>query len=82
MLYLFQIKERRVYYMNTKIKAALSLKDKSLEGLANALNISKQALSNKLYRDSFSGRDLIIIADYLGCELAFVDDKNKIVLND
>ena len=68
--------------MNTKIKAAITLKGKSLEGLAGALNISKQALSNKLYRNSFSGKDLIIIAKYLDCELALVDDKNKIVLSD
>lgn len=68
--------------MNTKIKAAISLKGKSLDGLAKALDISKQALSNKLYRNSFSGRDLITIANYLECELAFIDDKNKIVLSD
>lgn len=67
--------------MNKKIKAAVSLKNKSLDGLAKEFNISRQALSNKLYRNSFSAKDLCIIANYLDCELAFIDDKNKIVLN-
>jgi len=39
-------------------------------------------LSNKFYRDSFSAGDLIKIADFLGCSLAFiVDDAQKIILD-
>ena len=68
--------------MKNEIKAAISLKGKSLEGLALHLGISKQALSNKFYRDSFSGSDLLKIADYLECELAFIDSKSKITLAD
>lgn len=68
--------------MKNEIKAAISLKGKSLEGLASYLGISKQALSNKFYRDSFSGSDLLKIAEYLECDLAFIDAKNKIILVD
>ena len=67
-------------YMKNEIKAAINLKGKSLEGLAKHLNISKQALSNKFYRDSFSGSDLLKIAEYLECDLAFIAAKNKIIL--
>lgn len=68
--------------MKNEIKAAISLKGKNLEGLALYLGISKQALSNKFYRDSFSGSDLLKIAGYLECDLAFIDAKNKIILVD
>lgn len=68
--------------ISKKVKALISIKNKDLEGLANALGISKQALSNKFYRDSFSGEDLIKIAEYLGCDLAFIiDDTQRIILD-
>lgn len=55
-----------------KVKGLLSLNGKDHAGLAAALGISTQGLSNKLYRDSFSTEDLITVADYVGCELAFL----------
>lgn len=55
-----------------KVKGLLSSNGKDHAGLANALGISNQALSNKFYRDSFSAEDLITVADYVGCELAFL----------
>lgn len=65
-----------------KIKALLSLKNQEQIKLAQYLGISKQALSNKFYRDSFSADDLIKIADFLHCDLAFnVDNKLHIILD-
>ncbi len=65
-----------------KVKALLNIKDKDHAGLAKHLGISKQALSNKFYRDSFSAADLIKISDYIGCPLAFiVDDAQKIIID-
>ena len=65
-----------------KIKALLQLKGKEQIDLARHLEISKQSLSNKFYRDSFSAGDLIKIADFLGCSLAFiVDSAQKIILD-
>jgi transcriptional regulator with XRE-family HTH domain len=65
-----------------KVKALLKLKGKENIQLAEHLGISKQSLSNKFYRDSFSATDLIKIADFLGCSLAFiVDDVLRIALN-
>ena len=66
--------------ISDKIKALLKLQGKNNKGLAEYLGISDQALSNKFYRDSYSGEDLIRIADYLGCELAFTAGETKIVL--
>lgn len=58
--------------VSSKIKALLNITGKDHAGLAAYLGISKQALSNKLYRDSFSAEDLIKVAAFLECELAFV----------
>jgi len=50
-------------------------------GLAVYLGTSTQALSNKLYRDSFSAADLIKVATFLGVELAFiVDERQRVTL--
>jgi transcriptional regulator with XRE-family HTH domain len=66
--------------ISDKVKALLKLKGKSNSGLAEYLGISVQALSNKFYRDSYSGDDLIKIAVFLECELAFMTDSTKIAL--
>jgi transcriptional regulator with XRE-family HTH domain len=67
--------------ISDKIKALLKLKGKNNKGLAEYLGISVQALSNKFYRDSYSGEDLIKIAAYLGCELTFITGETKIALS-
>lgn len=67
---------------SNKIKALLNLSGNDLAGLASHLQISRQALSNKLYRNSFSEKDLIKIANYTGAKLCFIHDENKIILND
>ena len=65
-----------------KVKGLLSTNGMDNSGLASALGISSQALSNKFYRDSFSTDDLIIVAEYVGCELAFLSaDGSKSVLD-
>jgi transcriptional regulator with XRE-family HTH domain len=66
--------------ISDKVKALLKLKGKNNQGLANYLGISSQALSNKFYRDSYSGEDLIKIANYLECELVFITGETKISL--
>ena len=67
--------------ISDKVKALLKLQGKSNKGLAEYLGISDQALSNKFYRDSYSGEDLIKIAAYLECELAFITGSSKIALS-
>jgi transcriptional regulator with XRE-family HTH domain len=67
--------------ISDKVKALLKLRGKNNSGLAEYLGISVQALSNKFYRDSYSGEDLIKIAAYLECELAFITGETKIALS-
>jgi transcriptional regulator with XRE-family HTH domain len=66
--------------ISDKIKALLKLKGKNNQELAEYLGISSQALSNKFYRDSYSGEDLIKVATFLECELAFITGETKISL--
>lgn len=66
----------------SKVKGLLASQEKDLAGLASAFGISKQALSNKFYRNSFSAEDLLTVAEYTGCELAFLtSDGSKTVLD-
>ena len=81
---LITYKKKGCFYMavSSKIKALLKLKSKDNAALAEHLGISTQAFSNKLYRNSFSAADLIKIADFLDCDLAFIsDDGTKITLD-
>lgn len=57
--------------VSEKVKALLTLCGKNQKGLADYLGISKQSLSNKFHRDSFTATDLIKIAEYCECSLSF-----------
>ena len=67
--------------VNNKIRALMRLKNRGIGEVAAYFNISRQAMSNKLSRGSFSAEDLIKFADFLGCELSFNDGKQKITLD-
>lgn len=55
-----------------KIKSIMKDKHISNTQLAKHLGMSPQSLSNKFYRNSFSAHDLIVILDFLDCELAIL----------
>lgn len=59
----------------------MSMYGKKTGEVAEALGISSQALSNKLYRNSFTADDLIKISEYFGCKLTFVDGIHNITLD-
>ena len=65
-----------------KIRILVKRQKMSLGELADALNQSRQNLSNKMSRDNFSTKELEQIADALGCELRiqFVSKSNGEVL--
>ncbi|MBZ4669396.1 MAG: hypothetical protein JG775_2549 [Defluviitaleaceae bacterium] len=68
--------------ISDKIKALLSLKGKKSYELAEYLGITPQAMRNKLSRNSFSASDLIKIANFLNCDLAFeINENQKIILD-
>ena len=57
------------------------MKGKKYKELAKLFGISEQAMRNKFARGSFSADELIRIADFLNCQLAFnIDSEQKIIL--
>lgn len=67
--------------ISSKIKSLLKMNNKEHSELASFLGISRQSLTNKLFRGSFSAADLIKIATFLNCELCFLSNESKITLN-
>ncbi len=71
--------------ISSKIKSLLACKKVTAKALAQHLGISSQAMSNKIYRGSFSAVDLIKIANFLDCKLSFIiskDDEIVLTQND
>ena len=67
--------------VSNKIKGMLQLRNKKSTDLAAFLGMKPQSLANKFSRESFSAEDLIRIADFLDCDLAFIlPDKQTIKL--
>lgn len=67
--------------VSDKIKGLLNMKRKKYKELASLFGISEQAMRNKFVRGSFSADELIMIADFVGCQLAFeMDDTQKVLL--
>jgi hypothetical protein len=68
--------------VSNKIKALLNLCGKDQGELVSFLGFgSRQSLSNKFGRGSFSAKDLIKIAEFAGYELAFINGNQKIILD-
>ncbi len=66
-----------------EIKALLSLSGKKQSDLTDLLNMSsKQSLSNKFTNERWSASDLIAIAKFCGCEVAFVLPDNQLIILD
>lgn len=59
--------------ISKRIKALLLETDKKQSDLMEVLDMSsKQSLSNKFSNERWSATDLLKIADYCGCKLAFI----------
>lgn len=66
--------------VSDKIKRLLSIKGKKYKELAQLFGI-KHAMKNKFARASFSADKLIIVADFVGCQLTFeIDNDQKVLL--
>ena len=57
--------------ISEKIKALLALDGKRIIELADHFGISRQSMSNKIARDSWSAADLLKVAEFVNCELSF-----------
>ena len=68
--------------VSSQIKALLVLTGKKQADLIPVLGMAnKQSLSNKIVGERWSASDLIKIADFTGCKLAFVlPDGERVVL--
>lgn len=62
------------------IKSLLATEQMKRTEAAAALGITAQALSNKYNRDSFSGDDLLKLAQACGYSLAFVRKKDGLTI--
>lgn len=74
-----------VIYMSVskKIKAVLQLCDKKQLDLAAHFDMSTQTMSNKMARGSWSATDLVKVAEFTGCKVAFIlPDGQQIFLED
>lgn len=59
--------------ISKKVKALLAQVDKKQSDLLDVLEISsKQSLSNKFSNERWSADDLVKIAEFCGCKLAFL----------
>ena len=64
-----------------KVKALLALSGKKQVDLAAYFGMTYQSMNNKMSRDSWSSKDLMAVADFTGCQLAFVlPDGSKIAI--
>lgn len=55
--------------ISTAVRMALARNGRSAASLAREWEVSKAAITNKFYRDSWSGYDLVKLAGILGCGL-------------
>lgn len=64
-----------------QIKALLTLSGKKQSDLMSVLSMSsKQSLSNKFTNERWSADDLVTVANYCGCKLAFVLPDGQLLL--
>ena len=69
--------------LSDKIKGIIIMVGKQQHDLAQNFGMSKQVMNNKLSRNSWSGKDLITVADFVGGQLAIIlPDGQKIILDD
>ena len=70
--------------ISAKVKALLSIVGFKQADLKDLLGLaSTQSLSNKVSGNRWSAEDLVKIADFTGCKLAFIlPDGERIILND
>ena len=68
---------------SNKIKAVLKLCNKKQLDLAEHFGMTTQTMSNKMARGSWSATDLVRVAEFTGCKIAFIlPDGQQIVLDD
>lgn len=69
--------------VSNKVKGLLALRGLKQIDLAAHFGMTKQTMSNKISRNSWYATDLIKVADFCGCKLAFIlPDGQQIIIDD
>ncbi len=58
--------------VSDKVKAVLALEGRRNTELASYFGMTPQSMNNKLSRDSFSAKDLVRVADFVGGQVAII----------
>ena len=58
--------------VSDKVKGLLALSGKRQIELADFFGMTKQTMSNKMARDSWSAKDLARVAEFVGCKIGFL----------
>ena len=58
--------------VSNKVKGLLALSGKRQIELADFFGMTKQTMSNKMARDSWSAKDLARVAEFVGCKIGFL----------
>ena len=68
--------------ISRKIRALLAISGKKQVDLAQYFGMTRQVMNNKLSRESWSAADLIKVADFCDCKIAFIcPDGQRIYLS-
>lgn len=68
--------------ISRKIRALLAISGKKQVDLAQYFGMTRQVMNNKLSRESWSAEDLIKVADFCDCKIAFIcPDGQRIYLS-
>lgn len=69
--------------ISDRVKGLLALCGKKQIDLAQHFGMSKQTMSNKFARNGWFASDLVKVADFCGCKLAFImPDEQQIIIED
>lgn len=68
--------------VSDKVKAILQLSGYKQIELAEYFGMTAQSMNNKFNRDSWSAKDLLSVAEFTDCKLAFIlPDGSKVYLS-
>lgn len=83
MYYCLGGKEETKMTISDTVKGLLAMCGKRQIELAAHFGMSKQTMSNKMTRNGWFGNDLVRVADFCGCKLAFImPNGQQIIIED
>lgn len=62
--------------VNSKTKALLAMKEKTISSYAEFTNRTQANISNKISRNSWNVQDFLLLAKFTNTKLSFLDENN------